>query len=557
MPVPLGGDTGIAVHPASDVGTVPVLELDHRLDHRLRGEPGGGIVKVDDLSKDREVLSDLVNGEGFAIRSLSFWFHGTLSYRSRGLFLPGNGLQGEIFVEGDPPAPAELPHLGRECLPAPEAPSPELFGEPFLPGPPVEECIPPGSLFRVQGSEYFVLALKHRRADHASDPFDPLLVEGVDGGVLPPEVEEYLQRPPVPDRRDIQLQGICRVLAGLIEVSPVPGLVPAVPLDREAGAGRLKVDLQGVELLQLAAPAVIFARRPGLLGRLPEVTGLPDHLHPERFDKRHCLWELDASVEEECLFNTGFPRKEQCGHAVFAAREGDIDTGPVMEVPFYGADRVPLQVLQVVLVLPDGRVPVRVGGCFRRHRHHLFDPDEPFFHDTGPEPVLVGDDNGPLLCRLFQAEPFSPDPSALRAEIGIGLEADHPAGGMRNEIRKCFRGDIEAEPAAHRVKGQPGVPVPVHDHEIGPVDPAGLVQEDDLRQRDGTEPIGEEGADQIPVSSKGGTDIIRLQKGECLALDSAGTAATDERHIALFAPVQDFFDGRLPHFHRIMCRTKT
>ena len=119
---------------------------------------------------------------------------------------------------------------------------------------------------------------------------------------------------------------------------------------------------------------------------------------------------------------------------------------------------------------------------------------------------------------------------------------------MRDKVRQCFRCDVKTELAAYRVKGQPAEPVTVHDHKVSPVEPAGLVQEDDFGQRDRTKRPVDKAPDQLPVCSQGRADIVRLQEGDGPAFGSAPAAPPDQGDIAVIAPVQGFLDGRFPHF---------
>ncbi len=193
--------------------------------------------------------------------------------------------------------------------------------------------------------EPLVLALERRRAEVAAYPLKTLLVERVHGNLLPPEVEEDLERPPVPDRRDVQLQGICRVLARLVEVGPVPGLVPTVPLDGDAGAGIGEVDLQGVEFQEFAAPTVVLPRRTRLLDGLEEIAALPDDLDALRRHELHRLGEFDPGIDEERLLHPCLAGEVEDGGAVLAAGERDVHARPVVHVFLDGADGVALKVL--------------------------------------------------------------------------------------------------------------------------------------------------------------------------------------------------------------------
>ncbi len=397
--------------------------------------------------------------------------------------------------------------------------------------------------------EPLVLALKHRRAEVTAHPFKTLLVERVHGGdLLPPEVEEDLKRPPVPDRRDVQLQGgICRVLTRLVEVGTVPGLVPAVPLDGDAGGAEPgEVDLQGgLQFQEFAAPAVVLPGRPGLLDRLEEVAAFFDDLDVLRRRELHRLGgELEPGVDEERLLHPCLPREMEDGGAVLAAGERDVHARPVVHVLFDGADGVAFKVFQVVAVLLDHLVPARVGPGAGRNRDEFLHPDLPVLDDTGAEPVLVGDDDRPVgHPPRRQGEPFPADAALMRAHGGLGLEIDDASRCIRQDVRECFGSDIEAELPRDRVEREPAEPVAVDDHEVRPVGAAGLVQEHDAGGQGGdiAEPFGKKTAYEGRIRCEGRADVVRLQELDLPDPRLAGAGAPDEGDVALVAPVENFF----------------
>jgi hypothetical protein len=265
-----------------------------------------------------------------------------------------------------------------------------------------------------------------------------------------------------------------------------------------------------VKLLEFATPAVILSRRPRLFCSLPEVASLPDYLNSERFHKLHGLGEFNPGVDEKRFCDSGFPCEDEGRHTILSPGEGDVDAGAVMHMLSYGADRIPFEVLQVIPVLPDGNTPFGVGRCPWGHGNDLFHPDESLFYHSGPEPLFIRDNDGPVLHGYFEGKTFPPDSSWLHTDIGISAEIDDTPGGMRDQVRECFRGDIQAEPAAHRVKRQPAKPVTVHDHKVGPVESSGLVQENNVWQWNGAELFVNDFFDQLPVGSQRRAYIIRL-----------------------------------------------
>ncbi len=346
MPVALRRDPGQAVDAPSDVGPVAVLELDERLHHRFRRKTRRCVVQIDDVAEDREILPDILRGEFFFCRQCRTLGFDCLHTCRLGRFLCDRSLtEGEVLVHADAPLPADLAHLRGQRPPPPEPPTVVGVRQAVLLRPGYKEFVPAPRQFRVHLPETLILALKRRRAEVTADPFEALLIERVYGGLAPPEVEEDLERPPVPDRRDVQLQGVCGVLARLVEVGPVPGLVPAVPLDGDAGAGPGKVDLQGVEFQEFAAPAAVLPRRPRLLDRLEEVAALPDDLDALRRHERHGLGEFQPGIDEERLLHPGLSCKVEGGGAVFAAGKRDVHARPVVHVLLDGTNRVSLKVL--------------------------------------------------------------------------------------------------------------------------------------------------------------------------------------------------------------------
>jgi hypothetical protein len=95
-------------------------------------------------------------------------------------------------------------------------------GQSFFIGPFFQEYIPAPVIFGLNIPEFFILTLKHRRAQVTSDSFESFIIERVNFRFLPPQVKKNLKRPPVPYRGDIKLKGICRVLTCFVQISPVP-----------------------------------------------------------------------------------------------------------------------------------------------------------------------------------------------------------------------------------------------------------------------------------------------------------------------------------------------
>ena len=317
---PLARDTGETVDASPYVCPVPVLELDLCRDHGFRRETRRCIVEIDNIAEDGKIPADRLHIIPSGSLCCHIRFHGSLfCYFNR--FFPSRRrfcLQGIIVPHRDPPVPAEFPHLGRQRLPAPEPPFRVCVRKAPLFCVLREHRVPAPGIVRVHYLKVLILALEHGRADITPDPFDPLLVKGVHRGLLPPEVEEDFECPPVPDRGDVELERVSRVLAGLFERSPVPRLVPPVALHRDAGTNLRKVELERAQLQELAAPPVILPRGPGLLDRLPEVPGFFDHGNTLRFHKRDGLRKLDTGIEEERLRHPGLSCEREHRRAVLA-----------------------------------------------------------------------------------------------------------------------------------------------------------------------------------------------------------------------------------------------
>ncbi len=132
----------------------------------------------------------------------------------------------------------------------------------------------------------------------------------------------------------------------------------------------------------------------------------------------------------------------------------------------------------------------------------------------------------------------------MGAHGGFGLKVDDAPCCIRQDLRERFGGDVEGELPGDRVEREPAEPVAVHDHEVGPVGAAGLVQEHDVRQGNIAELFGEEAPDEGHVRRESGTDVVRLQERYLPDARSAGAGAPDKGYVTLVAPVEDFFYGR-------------
>ena len=132
-------------------------------------------------------------------------------------------------------------------MPAPEAPCAIGTRKPLFICPFFKKYIPAPGIFGQDDPEFFVLALKHCRTEETPDALEPFIIERIYLNFLPPEIEEYLQCPPVPYRGDIELEGVSRVLACLVQISPVPRFIPPVPLYGNTGADTGEVELERVQ----------------------------------------------------------------------------------------------------------------------------------------------------------------------------------------------------------------------------------------------------------------------------------------------------------------------
>ncbi|KAF5049219.1 hypothetical protein DSECCO2_442100 [anaerobic digester metagenome] len=90
----------------------------------------------------------------------------------------------------------------------------------------------------------------------------------------------------------------------------------------------------------------------------------------------------------------------------------------------------------------------------------------------------------------------------------------------------------------------------MHDHEVGPVGAAGLVQEHDLRQGDVAELFGKQAPYESHIRRKGRADVIGLQEGYLPDSGPAGAGAPDEGDVALVAPVENFLYCRFAYHVR-------
>jgi len=127
------------------------------------------------------------------------------------------------------------------------------------------------------------------------------------------------------------------------------------------------------------------------------------------------------------------------------------------------------------------------------------------------------------------------------AHGGFGPKIDDAARCMRQDVRERLGRDIEAELPGDRVEREPAEPVAVHDHEVGTVGAAGLVQEHDVLQGDIAELPGKKAPDEGHIRREGRADVVRLQERDLADSGSAGAGAPDEGDVALVAPVEEFF----------------
>ena len=130
----------------------------------------------------------------------------------------------------------------------------------------------------------------------------------------------------------------------------------------------------------------------------------------------------------------------------------------------------------------------------------------------------------------------------------LGFKVDDAAGCMRQDVWERLRGDIEAELPGDRVKHEPAEPVAMHDHKVGPVGTAGLVQEHDSRQGDIAELRGKKAPDKGHIRCQCRADIIWLQERDLPAPGTARAGAPDEGDVAVVAPVENLFYCRFTHF---------
>ena len=136
----------------------------------------------------------------------------------------------------------------------------------------------------------------------------------------------------------------------------------------------------------------------------------------------------------------------------------------------------------------------------------------------------------------------------MAARIGPGLEVEDTALCIRQDLRERFGGDIEAGLPGDRVEREPAEPVAMHDDEIGPVDTPGLVQEDDLRNRDLAELFGKEAPDEGHIRCQSGSEVVGLLEPNLPAPGAACACAPDEGDVAAIAPVENLFYRRFTHF---------
>ncbi len=260
------------------------LELIHRRKNAL-GRPGrGAVVEVHQVSHHGKLAS-----KSFPVRFGDlFWFGffrnavlddvGRFSLRHE-VGDRGGRASSDLFLRQIKACFFdELLHFRRQFLPAPETPGDELLRKAALLRPSCEELFPAVRHLRVGDAKRFKLGFEHRRAEITADPFISAFVERVVGKFPEPQIEEHIKSPPGPDRGEVQLQGIGRVLTQCFKRSPAPGLIPAVSLDRQTLSGICEMDFERIEFEQFAAPAVILSRRSGFFHCLPEVAGFLNDL---------------------------------------------------------------------------------------------------------------------------------------------------------------------------------------------------------------------------------------------------------------------------------------
>ena len=206
----------------------------------------------------------------------------------------------------------------------------------------------------------------------------------------------------------------------------------------------------------------------------------------------------------------------------------------------------------MVPVLLHDLFPVRVFPGAEIDRHEFLDPDLPVLYHPGPVPVFELHDCRPVRPGLFEPELLSPHPPGPSGGIDACFEVNDSLGHVPEDRGQRLGGDIERKFPGHGVEGEPAEPVPVGDHEISPVHPAGLVEEENGRDRDIPELFADEVFDKCHIRRKRRAYVVGLEEFDLPPVCAAGAGPANQRHVTLVAPVEVLFYRRLVyHTHMI------
>ena len=95
----------------------------------------------------------------------------------------------------------------------------------------------------------------------------------------------------------------------------------------------------------------------------------------------------------------------------------------------------------------------------------------------------------------------------------------------------------------HRVEGEPAEPLPVRDHELVPVRPPGLVQQEHPRDRDLAEAVAHERATSV-IRRERGAHVGRFEEGDRPPLVAGRAAPAEQGDVVLGAPVEGLLHRR-------------
>jgi len=200
-------------------------------------------------------------------------------------------------------------HFGWQGLPAPCTGLKRSRGSSPLPEPFLQKRHPFPVEIRMCGPDILKFALEHRGAHPAPHPFEAFFIQGITGDLTPPYVEEDLERPPVPDGRNICLGRMIRILHCGRETCTGERFVPAVPLDGDAFSFSSEPFFYRGQFQVFTAPAIILPWRPVPIHLPPEVLPMKDCLYRKRSDKFKGLGKFHARVHEVGIFESGSPGK--------------------------------------------------------------------------------------------------------------------------------------------------------------------------------------------------------------------------------------------------------